>query len=76
MEGCLLDQMTIFVDLDQVLAEGPAPRHMDNGHAVLEHKPSKSRLCWGFGAPTTPWAMRLEAHPGRVSKGHLRQAQS
>lgn len=34
-KGCCLDQMAIFVDINQVLAEGPAPRHMDNGHTVL-----------------------------------------
>lgn len=35
-KGCRLDQMSIFVDMDQVLAEGSASRHMDDGHAVLE----------------------------------------
>lgn len=37
-KGCCLDQMAVFVDMDQVLAEGPAAGHMDYGHTVLQQK--------------------------------------
>lgn len=50
-KGCRLDQLAVFVDMDQVLAEGPAPRHMDNGHAVLEQKPRHQAGAWGLLHP-------------------------
>lgn len=32
---CCLDQLAIFEDIDLVLTEGSAPRHVHNGHTVL-----------------------------------------
>lgn len=53
-KGCRLDQLAVFVDVDQVLAEGPAPGHMDNGHAVLEQKPRHQAVGWPLVSPPPP----------------------
>lgn len=71
-KGCCLDQMAVFVDVDQVLAEGPAPGHVDYGHTVLQQKPRDQVRPW---CPLhLPGHVRMEAHPGGVGKGHFRQA--
>lgn len=45
-KGCRLDQMAVFVDMHQVLAEGPAPGHMDYGHTVLQEKSRDQVRTW------------------------------
>lgn len=55
-KGCCLHQMAVFVDMHQVLAEGPAPGHMDNAHTVLEQKPQHQVTGWDVVSPPPPWA--------------------
>lgn len=49
--------MAIFEDIDQILTEGSAPRHMDNGHTVLEEKLRWLKRYLTLGALTPYWAM-------------------
>lgn len=70
--------MAVFEDVDQILAEGSAPRHVHNGHGVLEGKVRwlKPWLALGAPHPTLGHVRRMGTYPGRISEGHFGQAQS
>lgn len=72
-EGRRLHQVAVFVDVDQALAEGPAPRHVDDGHAVLEREPHGVRP--RAGDPASPQATRqwrlTQAESAKGTSGRL-----
>lgn len=75
-EGCCLDEIAIFVDGDEVLAEEPAPRHVDNGHTVLEQKPQHQATGWGLVPRPATRALRgwrlTQVESAKDTSGKLR----